>query len=113
LDSEEKRKPEQTFTIKGIPILAYLTETGDFRWIPTPQACNNSEQTRQILAVLNDMPEDRKVVWASRLDIAQTKTNCPIINKEDEIRKEFDALSSTYDAAKLRNAKTNKGGERE
>lgn len=105
MSNEEQRRPRQSFTIRGIETLVYLTETGDFRWIPASEACKNSERTRRILEVLDSMPEDRREVWASRLDVAQTKANCPIINQEDEIRREFDALGAVYDAAKLRNAR--------
>jgi len=97
--SEETEK-ESPYQMKGIPVNAYLIETGEFRWIPKTQACTNKEKARQILEVLKKMPDDRQRVWASRLDIEQTKTKCPVIRKEADLCREFDEYCSAYDLHK-------------
>ena len=59
--AEEKTKNEQAYYMKGIPIHAYLSENGEFRWIPAAVACSNKENTKDILEVLKKMPEDRRL----------------------------------------------------
>jgi hypothetical protein len=110
-DSERKAKPERTYEIRGIPIHAYLTETGEFRWIPTSQACDDKEKAHEILRVLRKMPEDRRAVWASRLDKDEIRTKCPVIPKEADLCKEFDDLCSSYSKPKPEIAKEKGGGE--
>jgi len=110
-DSEEKTKHEPAYKMKGIPINAYLIETGEFRWIPTAQACGDKENTKRILEVLKKMPEDRRAVWGSRLDIEQTKMKCPIIRKEPDLCKEFDQFCAAYDRTNLKRTHKKKGGE--
>jgi predicted class III extradiol MEMO1 family dioxygenase len=100
-NSEEKTKQEHTFEIKGIPVHAYLIETGEFRWVPTAQTCGDKENAKKILEVLKKMPEDRRAVWASRLDTEHTKTKCPIIRTEPDLCKEFDELCAAYNKPKL------------
>lgn len=95
-DSEEQTKHERTYELKGIPINAYLIETGEFRWTPTSQACSDKENAKKILEVLKKMPEDRRAVWASRLDKEQAKITCPIIRKEADLCKEFDEFCDAY-----------------
>ena len=109
-DAEEKN-PEHSYSMKGIPIHAYLTQNGEFNWIPTSQACTSKKQTREILRMLEGLPEDRRAVWASRLDINQTKTKCPIIHDDNDLRTEFDNFCSTYNSSKLRKTKPAKRGE--
>lgn len=110
-DSEENEKQEPVYNVKGIPINAYLIETGEFRWVPTVQICRDEESAKRILEVLKKMPEDRRAVWASRLDIEQTKMKCPIIPKEADLCKEFDEFCATYNRSKPKSADKNKGGE--
>jgi len=111
-DSEEKTKHEPAYKMKGIPINAYLIETGEFRWIPTAQACGDKENTKRILEVLKKMPEDRRAVWGSRLDIKQTKMKCPIIPKEADLCKEFDEFCAVYNRPRLKTTeKRTRGGE--
>lgn len=95
-DSEEQTKHKRAYELKGIPINAYLIETGEFRWTPTFQACRDKENAKKILQVLKKMPEDRRAVWASRLDTEQTKMTCPIIRKEADLCNEFDQLCDAY-----------------
>lgn len=109
--SEEKTKQEPVYTMDGIPINAYLIETGEFRWIPTAQACGDKEKTKRILEVLKKMPDDRRAVWASRLDIEQTKIRCPIIPKETDLCNEFDEFCAAYNRPNLKRADKGKGGE--
>lgn len=111
VDSEEKTKQEPVYKVKGIPIHAYLIETGEFKWIPSSQACGDKENTKEILEVLKKMPEDRRIVWASRLDIEQTKMKCPIIRKEPDLCKEFDEFCAAYDKTNLKRTRKKKGGE--
>lgn len=108
---QDKPKNEHAYYMKGIPIHAYLSENGEFKWIPNATACNNKENTQNILEVLNKMPEDRRKVWASRLDKQQTMTTCPIIQNEPDLRKEFDEISTAYNKPKTE--KTLKGGARQ
>ena len=107
-DSEEKTRQEPVYTVKGIPINAYLIETGEFRWTPTSQACGDKENARKILQVLKKMPEDRRKVWASRLDTEQAKMACPIIRKETDLCEEFDQFCAAYNKSKSK--RTDKGG---
>lgn len=110
-DSEEKTKQEPVYKVKGIPIHAYLIETGEFRWIPTFQACGDRENAKKTLEVLKKMPEDRRAVWASRLDKKQAKMTCPVIRKEADLCKEFDEFCAAYSRSKPERAEKMKGGE--
>jgi len=101
-DSEEQTKHKRAYELKGIPINAYLIETGEFRWTPTSQACRDKENAKKILEVLKKMPEDRRAVWASRLDTEQAKATCPIIRKEADLCNEFDQLCDAYKKPKLK-----------
>ena len=105
---QTQTKNEPPYSMKGIPINAYLSENGEFKWIPNTTACNNKENTKNILEVLKKMPEDRRAVWAARLDKEQTLTTCPIIQNESDLRKEFDEISTAYNKPKPE--KTEKGG---
>jgi hypothetical protein len=96
-NAEEKTKKEQAYFMKGIPIHAYLSENGEFRWVPATIACDSKENTKDILEVLKKMPEDRRAVWASRLDRDQTKTSCPILRDNTDICQEFDEFCTAYD----------------
>ena len=108
LSNPEETKQEPVYKVKGIPIHAYLIETGEFRWIPTSQACSDKENAEKILKVLKEMPEDRRTVWASRLDKEQAKINCPVINKEVDLCKEFDEFCASY--SKPKSERNEKGG---
>jgi len=110
-ESEEKTKQEHVYEVKGIPVHAYLLETGEFRWIPTFQACGDKENAKKILEVLRKMPEDRRAVWASRLDTEQAQITCPIIRKEADLCKEFDELCAAYSKPKLKSTDQKNGGE--
>lgn len=93
---ETSKKPRDTYELKGLPILAYLVETGDFKWIPTCDACATKENSEKILEVLRKMPEDRRKVWAQRLDLEQAKITCPVIRRESDLCEEFDELCAAY-----------------
>lgn len=109
---KEKNKQEPVYKMKGIPIHAYLIETGEFRWIPTAQACSNKESAKRILEILKKMPEDRRAVWASRIDADQAKRTCPVIPKEADLCKEFDQFFAAYNKPKLKKTtEPRKGGE--
>jgi len=110
-ESEEKTRQERVYEVKGIPIHVYLIETGEFRWIPTFQACGDKENAKKILEVLKKMPEDRRAVWASRLDTEQAKMTCPVIRKEADLCKEFDEFCAAYNRPKLKETDKRKGGE--
>ena len=96
-DVAEKTKNEHAYYMKGIPIHAYLSENGEFRWIPAPVACDSKENTKDILEVLKKMPEDRRAVWGSRLDKDQAKIGCPIIRDDTDICQEFDEFCAACD----------------
>lgn len=108
---EEKTKREEVYEVKGIPVHAYLIETGEFRWIPTFQACGNKENAERVLEVLKKMPEDRRAVWASRLDKDQAKMTCPVISKEADLCEKFDEFCAAYSRSKPEKAEKMKGGE--
>jgi hypothetical protein len=98
--------------MKGIPVNAYLIETGEFRWIPASTACANKEKAKEILEVLQKIPEDRRAVWASRLDKEQAEMTCPIIRKEADLCKEFDEFCNAYNKPKPKvDDQKDKGGE--
>jgi hypothetical protein len=94
-NAEEKTKDQQTYYMKGIPIHAYLSENGEFRWVPT--SCDDEEKARMTLGVLKKMPDDRRDVWGSRLDREDTIARCPVIKNEPELSKEFDEFFAAYD----------------
>lgn len=108
--NKQNDKPKSSYHIKGIPLHAYLTETGDFKWIPTSQACVDKENAKTILDVLRKMPEDRRQVWASRLDVNEVRATCPIIKNQPDLCEQFDNLCNAYNPSKLRTAKEKKGG---
>lgn len=108
-DVQDKTKQERVFEIKGIPIDAYLTETGDFRWIPASEGCDCVEKTERILEVLKNMPEDRRNVWASRLDLKETKLTCPKINEKADLCKEFDEICAVYSKPKIQTTNGKRG----
>ena len=111
-ESEEKTRQERVYEVKGIPIHVYLIETGEFRWIPTFQACGDKENAKKILEVLKKMPEDRRAVWASRLDTEQAKTTCPVIRNETDLCEEFDQFCAAYNKPNLKRPDTKApGGE--
>jgi len=94
---EESKKPtERVYELKGIPGHFYLTETGEFKWIPAFEACSDREKAKRILEVLREMPADRRAVWAQRLDFEEAKITCPLIRKEVDLSKGFDDLFTTY-----------------
>jgi hypothetical protein len=106
---QKKPKTQPPYHMKGIPINAYLSENGEFKWIPHPKACTNKENTKNIIEVFRKMPIDRRNVWASRLDKEQTFTTCPIIQNEPDLHKEFDEIAPALNKPKPE--KTEKGGE--
>jgi hypothetical protein len=110
-NAEEKTKNEQAYFMKGIPIHAYLSENGEFRWVPAAIACSSKENTKDILEVLKKMPEDRRTVWASRLDRDQTKTSCPILRDNTDICQEFDEFCAAYDKLDQKKPRKNNGGD--
>jgi hypothetical protein len=99
--SESEKHSEHIYTMKGIPVNAYLSETGEFRWIPAPPACSDKTKAKEIIEVLKKMPDDRRTVWASRLDTDQIATTCPIIRTETDLCKEFDQFCAAYSKPKL------------
>jgi len=95
--AEQNEKPkEQVYVMKGIPVRAYLTETGEFRWIPAFEACGDREKAKRIVEVLKKIPADRRAVWAHRLDLEEAKITCPVIRKEADLCKDFDDLCAAY-----------------
>jgi hypothetical protein len=94
---EEKPNQELTYSVKGIPVSVYLNQKGDFYWTPTKPACQDKEKAKEFLELLQKMPEDRRAVWATRLDAEQTVTTCPIIRQEADLCKEFDGICAAYD----------------
>jgi hypothetical protein len=113
MENSENKQKESKYIMKGLPLHAFLTETGDFRWIPHSDACNSSERARETLQVLKKMPRDRRNVWGTRLDIDKTIAACPIIRQDQSISKEFDEFCEAYDTTNVKNAKPNKKGEAE
>jgi hypothetical protein len=110
-ESEDKTKQEPTYEMKGVAIHAYIIENGEFKWIPAAKACDNKENAKKILEVLKKMPEDRRAVWASRLDTAQIETTCPIIRKETDLCNEFDQFCAAYNKPKPKITEQKNGGE--
>jgi len=100
MSEQTEKRSEHVYTMKGIPVNVYLSETGEFRWIPASPACEDKEKAKEILEVLKKMPEDRRAVWASRLDTAQIETTCPIIRKEADLCNEFDEFCAAYNKPK-------------
>jgi len=112
MTEQTEKRAEYVYTMKGIPVNVYLSETGEFRWIPDSHACGNKEKAKEILEVLKKMPEDRRAVWASRLDTHQIETTCPIIRKEADLCKEFDQFCAAYNKPNSKSPDTKPhGGE--
>jgi len=111
--AEESEKPkEQVYVPKGIPVHAYLTDTGEFRWIPVFEACCDREKAKEIVEVLKKIPADRRAVWAQRLDLDEAKITCPVISKEVDLCKDFDDLCAAYSRpVGTRPDEKHKGGE--
>lgn len=109
VELEHTKKSEKVYEMRGVPIHAYLAENGEFKWIPTVQACGDDESVREILEVLRKMPEERRAVWASRLDVEQAKITCPIIKEKPELCREFDEFCAVYNKQDGDNKK--KGGD--
>jgi hypothetical protein len=111
-EPQEKARQEGVYIVKGVPVKVYLSETGDFRWIPTSPACGDSEHAKEFLEVLKKMPEDRRAVWASRLDAEQTTITCPIIREDADLCTAFDQLCAAYNKPKLKQTEETNGGEK-
>jgi len=111
--NEESKKPKEPIYVpKGIPVHAYLTDTGEFRWIPAFEACGDRETAKRIVEVLKKIPADRRAVWAQRLDLEEAKTTCPIIRKEADLCKDFDDLCAAYSKpVGTKPGEEHKGGE--
>lgn len=110
--AKDSKTKESVYRMKGIPINAYLDETGEFRWVPT--ACSDEESVRMTLGVLKEMPDDRRDVWATRLDREDTIARCPVIKNEPELSKEFDEFCVAYDKNRRKpkqTAQQQEGGE--
>jgi len=95
-DGENEKITEQIYEMKGIAGHFYLTENGEFKWIPSSTACGCKENTKRILEVLKKMPDDRRAVWAQRLDLEEAKIACPMIRNEVDLCAEFDDLCTAY-----------------
>ena len=111
MSESEKAKQEPVYRVKGIPANVYLIENGEFRWIPASSACGDKEKAKEILQVLGKMPEDRRVIWVSRLDQDQAKMTCPVFQKEADLCKEFDEFCTAYSKVRSEKADKGKGGE--
>lgn len=111
MSSTEKKKQEPPYRMKGIPIHAFLTETGDFRWIPDASACSDKEHALEIPEVMVKMSEDKKRVWASRFDLEKAIAVCSIIKEDQDLSRAFAELFSPQDPSKPRNTKQAAGGE--
>jgi hypothetical protein len=111
LSSTEKKKQEPPYTLKGIPIHGYLTETGDFKWIPHASACGDKEHALEIPKTLEKMSEDKRHVWATRFDEEKAIAVCPIIHEDKDIAQVFAEFFSPYNPSKLRNIERRPGGE--
>jgi len=95
--AEENEKPkEHVYMMRGIPVHAYLTDTGEFRWIPAFEACGDKEKAKRIVEVLKKIPADRRTVWAQRLDLEEAKITCPVIRNEVDLCKDLDDLCTAY-----------------
>lgn len=111
MSSTEKKKQEPPYTLKGIPIKAFVTETGDFRWIPDPSACGDKEHALEILEVLTRMSKDKGRVWITRFDGEKALAVCPIIKEDQHLSQTYAEFFSPQDPSKLRNTKQATGGE--
>jgi len=95
-DNERETHAEQVYEMKGIAGHFYLTENGEFKWIPAAKVCVNKGSAKRFLEILKKIPADRRAVWAQRLDVDEAKITCPIIRKEVDLCKEFDEFCAAY-----------------
>lgn len=111
-EPKENLKQESVYTVKGVPVKVFLTETGDFRWVPAFSACGDVERAKVFLDVLQKMPPDRRAVWATRLDTEQALNTCPVVRDDVDLHKAFDQLCAAYNKSKLKAAEETAGGEK-
>jgi len=111
--SEPKRKTAQpkVYEMNSVSILVYLLDNGEFGWAPTAQTCGDKESAQKFLAVLNKMPGDKRQVWATRLDIEQAMTTCPLVSNDADISKAFSELCDTHSKHRPEKTTTHAGGE--
>ena len=107
-DSKDAKPKDELYKMKGIPVNAYLNETGEFKWIPTE--CNDENSIKEMIDVLTKMPEDRREVWGKRLDREITITRCPIIQNKPELSATIDKFLAAHDKKNPKTYnKTNRG----
>jgi len=111
LNTVDEKKPEPPYTLKGISHNGFVTETGDFRWIPHLSACGDKEHALEILEILTKMPKDKGRVWIDRFDREKAIAVCRIIKEDQHVSQAFAEFFSPQDPSKLRNTKHVTGGE--
>ena len=99
-ESESSKNKRKVYRMKGMPLNVDIDETGEFRCVPDPSACEGKEGAKTILDVFRKMPQDRREVWVSRLDHEETFKRCPVIKKDPELSREFDELYAAYGKSK-------------
>lgn len=110
--SEPEKKPqEKVYEMKGVPVSAYLNETGEFLWVLASDACSDEDRVKKALTVLNKMPVDRLAIWVSRLDREETIARCPVIQNMPELSKTFDEFLVTHGRKRLKTSQEKDGGE--
>lgn len=94
MSENDKTKQEKRYKMKGTVADVSLTGNGEFQWAPPPEACSNKEKTQELVDVLKEMPTDKATVWADRLDIPETIKRCPLLQQDNDLKKEFDDLTA-------------------
>lgn len=109
----DKTKQEKRYTMKGTVVDVYLAENGEFKWTPAPEACSNKDKTQELVEVLKEMPTDKATVWGDRIDIPETIKRCPLLQQDNDLKKEFnDFTAKNVRSQKPKNVIQEQGGEK-
>lgn len=104
-ESKNEKKPsakgkDVVFRMKEVPLDVAIDETGEFRCVPDPSACQDKEGARNMFVAFKNMPSDRRAAWVPRLDQEETFKRCPTIKQDVGLSKEFDELCAANDRNK-------------
>lgn len=113
LSEDDKTKQEKRYKMKGTVSDFSLTGNGEFQWTPAPEACSSKEKTQELVDVLKEMPTDKATVWIDRLDLPETIKRCPLLQQDNDIKKEFDDFTAkNIRSKKPKNVIQEQGGEK-
>ena len=86
---EPYRQPEFTAEVN-------INSNGDFRWVPTGDACELLEGLTRAIKTVQSMPREREFVWGKRFDLAATKERCPLLKSDPSVSAMVDKFAAAY-----------------